>query len=89
MKQLANAVFAALLTAPAAGFCQEKQPAEPQITIRDAKTEAETKARLRADQMLARCQYKPVMTDEEIAECVAAHRASVEAVRAAKPAAKK
>jgi hypothetical protein len=71
------------LTVPA-GFAAEgdkpaaKDPAEPQITVRGAKTEAEVKARLHADSMLARCVIKPVMTDEEIALCSEAHRLSRE-----------
>ena len=45
-----------------------------QITVKGAKDEEATKARLRADALLARCVIKPVMTDEEIALCVAAYK---------------
>jgi hypothetical protein len=88
MNRLANlALFGVFLLAdPAFSASDEPQkpPVEPQITVQGARTEAETKARLRADQAMARCQYKPVMTDEEIAQCVAAQRASVEAARPGK-----
>ena len=71
-----------LLAAPA--FAQEKPAAkeEPQITVQGAKNEAQVKARLHADSMLARCQIKPVMTDEEKAVCADAYRASQEVAEA-------
>jgi hypothetical protein len=49
---------------------------EPQITVKGAKNEEETKARLRADALLARCIIKPVMTDDEIDLCKRAYRES-------------
>ena len=88
MKSRANLAFVLLFLLPLAGNGApedaQKPPAEPQITVQGAKDEAQTKARLRADQMMARCQYKPVMTDEEIAQCKDAQRASMEAARSSK-----
>lgn len=55
---------------------QDARKPEPQITVRGAKTEEQTKARLRADALLARCIIKPVMTDEEIDLCKKAYRDS-------------
>jgi hypothetical protein len=81
MTPLANTALAMLVLAtPAAA--QDKpaaqQAAEPQITVQGAKSEEQTKARLRADALFARCAFKPVMTDEEIAVCTEAHRLSRE-----------
>ena len=57
-------------TAKPAADAQDKA----QITVKGAKSEEATKAKLRADVLLARCQIKPVMTDEEIQLCVAAYK---------------
>ena len=78
MRLLVNIVLSLLAGAALAAAEDKKEPAEPQITVRGAKTEAEVKARLHADSMLARCVIKPVMTDEEIALCSEAHRLSRE-----------
>jgi hypothetical protein len=53
---------------------EAKKPDEPQITVKGAKDEEATKARLRADALLARCVIKPVMTDEEIQLCISAYK---------------
>ena len=81
MKSPASIAFTLLLIPGFASSQEQKPPAEPQITVQGAKDEAQVKARLRADQMMARCQYKPVMTDEEIALCRDAQRATAEAAR--------
>jgi hypothetical protein len=79
----------ALLFFAAPAVAQDKPaekgtPAEPQITVQGAKTEEQTKARLRADSLLARCIIKPVMTDEEKAVCADAYRVSQEVAEAEK-----
>jgi hypothetical protein len=56
---------------------QGAKPAPPpkmEITVKGANSEAEAKAKLRADALLARCQIKPVMTDEEIEFCKLAYQ---------------
>jgi len=54
----------------------DKPSAEPkaEITVKGAKNDEAAKAKLRADAAIARCQIKPVMTDEEIQVCVTAYR---------------
>ena len=81
MKQLACALLAFLYLGCAIGQ-DAKPPAvddpdkktEPQITVKGAKDEAAAKAKLRADVLLARCEIKPVMTDEEILLCKTAYK---------------
>jgi len=51
-----------------------KEESKAEITVKGAKTEEAAKAKLRADAAVARCQIKPVMTDEEIRVCVTAYR---------------
>jgi hypothetical protein len=72
------AMLAAPLLIPFFAAAQDKPAVkeEPQITVQGVKGEEQTKARLRADALLARCTIKPVMTDEEIAQCSEAHRVS-------------
>ncbi len=60
----------------AKGAIKPAADAEPQVSVKGAKSEEATKAKLRADSLLARCMIKPVMTDEEIALCKAAYQAS-------------
>ena len=55
---------------------KDKGESKAEITVKGAKTEEAAKARLRADAAIARCQIKPVMTDEEIRVCVSAYRQS-------------
>jgi hypothetical protein len=90
MKTIALAAFAAVTLVGAPAFAEDaakegaKPPAkkpEPQITVEGAKTEEETKARLRADAAMQRCVIKPVMTDEEIQLCTTASRMRRELVR--------
>ena len=63
-------------TEPPAAARSEEKPAPPkiQITVPGARTEAQAKARLSEDTHLARCEIKPVMTDEEIEICKTAYR---------------
>lgn len=78
-------MLAALLVAlPVAAQEKPALKEEPQITVQGVKGEEQTKARLRADALLARCTIKPVMTDEEIAQCSEAHRVSREVAEAEK-----
>ena len=87
MTRLANTALAAFFLAlPAAAqekpATKEESREEPQITVQGVKGDEQTKARLRADALLARCTIKPVMTDEEIAQCSEAHRVSREVAEA-------
>jgi hypothetical protein len=61
------------------GDIKPAAPAEPQVSVKGAKSEEATKAKLRADALLARCVIKPVMTDEEISLCKQAYQASDQA----------
>jgi len=85
MKATALALAALLVALPA--FAQQqvdkdapaaKPPADApgtaEITVKGAKNDDAAKAKLRADALLARCQIKPVMTDEEIKLCVTAYK---------------
>jgi len=62
-------------TVSAAGQQREdKTASKVEIRASGAKSEEETRARLRADALLAQCVIKPVMTDEEINLCKQAYR---------------
>ncbi len=63
-------------TKPAPAAEPQGSATEPQVSVKGAKNEEATKAKLRADALLARCVIKPVMTDAEIAICKEAYRAT-------------
>ena len=73
---LALCLCAAHAADEAKGDIRPAATSEPQVSVKGAKTEEATKAKLRADALLARCVIKPVMTDEEIALCKQAYHAS-------------
>lgn len=60
----------------ATGTIKPAAEPEPQVSVKGAKSEEATKAKLRADALLARCVIKPVMTDDEISLCKQAYKAS-------------
>ncbi len=68
----------------AKGTIKPAADAEPQVSVKGAKSEEATKAKLRADALLARCVIKPVMTDEEISLCKQAYQASDQAQKQTK-----
>ena len=61
-------------TEPSQAKAEAPKKQEPQISVAGAKSEEQTKARLRADAAVQRCVIKPVMTDEEIQLCTTASR---------------
>ncbi len=87
IRHFAALALASALLLPAARAAEEAkgaikpaaEPAEPQISVKGAKGDEATKAKLRADALLARCVIKPVMTDEEISVCKQAYQASDQA----------
>jgi hypothetical protein len=85
MKAVAFAIAMLLAAAPAFGEDAKEAPAakpaadeqgKAEITVKGAIGDEATKAKLRANVLLARCQIKPVMTDEEINLCVTAYKQS-------------
>jgi hypothetical protein len=87
IRSFAAPALALLLSAAHAadGPTGDVKPApEPQVSVKGAKSEEATKAKLRADALLARCRIKPVMTDEEISLCKQAYQASDSAQKQAK-----
>ncbi|HEX5476290.1 MAG TPA: hypothetical protein VFX09_00365 [Burkholderiales bacterium] len=86
MNLLGPCLFAILLAASAPALAAGEsvsastgasKPSDEQkieITVKGASTEAQAKAILRKDVAIRRCVIKPVMTDQEIADCKAAYR---------------